>query len=421
MGALSMTRTGAVLLALTVALSGCRGGKDDPADPRPDEVTTARVKPGVALSECPDDPVWRCGAIEVPVDRVRPDGRQMKLSFAVFRHTDDGSTATDALFATDGGPGVANIANRDSLTYIGGSLTDDRDLVVIDHRGTGQSGAVDCPRLQRIIGDIGVDPETLTRAVGACGRQLGPDADRYGSGDVAMDMEDVRKALGYDSIDLYGLSYGGVFLAAYATRYPEHLRAVVVDAGVPVSDPRHSWTWGMDLPPRLAEVVALDCVQFDPCASATSHAETALERLAAHVRRHPVVGRVDPSGTGPTRVVVDERELAALAWSDPNPYLFALAADALDAGDPQPLSDRHRDAGAHPERRHGLLGPDADHPRAAPHLSGRHLPRGARRISPGRGVERVRPGGRARVHPLARSAGRPVRLTGAQDSRSVSS
>jgi hypothetical protein len=260
---------------------------------------------------------------------------------------------------------------------------------------------------------------------------------------------------------------------------------VVVDAGVPVSDPRHSWTWGMDVPPRLAAVVALDCAQFDPCASATADAATALERIAAHVRRHPVEGRIDPAGTGPSRVVVDERQLAVLAWGESNPYRFALAADALDAGDPQPLldivedarenpwqphepdrnsaginaagfcndqdfvwdrsdpvalrgqkydqalrdldptlfapfsaatwtsvfvsdycrgplhpcrrgrSDRNRNARTHSQRPPGLRGPHTDHPRAATDLPGRHLPRGGRRVSPGRGVQRVRPRGHA--------------------------
>jgi pimeloyl-ACP methyl ester carboxylesterase len=193
-----------------------------------------------------------------------------------------------------------------------------------------------------------VDPETFLEAIGACGRQLGPDADRYGSGDVAMDMEDVRAALGYDSIDLYGMSYSGVIVSAYATRYPEHVRAVVADAGVPATDPRHSWTWGMDLPKRLADVVARDCASFDPCSSTTSDASTALARLAAHVRRRPVVGVINADDADRERVVVDERELAGLAWSQSDPYLFAMAADALDEGDPQRLLDIVEDAREEP-------------------------------------------------------------------------
>jgi pimeloyl-ACP methyl ester carboxylesterase len=39
------------------------------------------------------------------------------------------------------------------------------------------------------------------------------------------------------------------------------------------------------------------------------------------------------------RVVVDERELAAQAWNQPDPFVFAMAADALDEGDSQPLLD----------------------------------------------------------------------------------
>jgi pimeloyl-ACP methyl ester carboxylesterase len=273
----------------------------------------------------------------VPIDRSRPDGRQLDLAFAVFPHTDPTSRANDAIFASDGGPGIANIANRGFQTFLLGDLTDKRDLVVVDHRGTGQSGAIDCPELQQVIGDLNVAPSARIRAIGKCGRQLGRDADRYGSGDVAMDLNAVRRALGYDKISMYGLSYAGAFLSAYATRFPERLRAVVIDAGVPTTDPRHSWTWGMDVPPRIAEVVELDCERAPACEAAQPRAESAVARIAAAVRRHPVSGRVDISGVGIRRVTVDEADVVALAWDLLNEGELAAVAQALDRGDKAPL------------------------------------------------------------------------------------
>ena len=71
--------------------------------------------------------------------------------------------------------------------------------------------------------------------------------------------------------------------------------------------------WGLDVPRATAAGVALDCFQAPACAAAQPRAPSALDRLAARVRRHPVSGVVDVSAVGPRRVVVDERALIALA------------------------------------------------------------------------------------------------------------
>lgn len=294
-------------------------------------------RPRVKLRPCADDESWLCGTVPVPLDRSRPNGRKLKIAFAVFPHTDPGATAKDALFASDGGPGVANVANRGFQQYLLGDLTDQRDLVVIDHRGTGQSGAIDCAGLQQVIGDFTVDPDMVIRKIGRCGRQLGDDADRYGSGDVAMDMEAVRQALGYPKISLYGLSYAGVFLSAYATRFPYNVRALVIDAGTPATDPRHSWTWGMDIPAARGLAVALHCERAPACAESQPQARSALASLASSLREAPVSGTVEISGLGPQNVVVDERALVDLSADLLNQGELAAAAQSFHAGDPLPL------------------------------------------------------------------------------------
>ena len=77
---------------------------------------------------------------------------------------------------------------------------------MIDQRGTGLSGAIDCPDLQNGWNSV----EELRTDIRRCGRSLGGDADRYGTGDIALDVEAVRKALGYDRINYFGGSYGSV-------------------------------------------------------------------------------------------------------------------------------------------------------------------------------------------------------------------
>jgi pimeloyl-ACP methyl ester carboxylesterase len=304
---------------------------------RPARASMLAGEPTVVLQPCADDLAWLCGSLPVPLDRARPAGRKLELAFAVLPRSNTASTATDALFASDGGPGVSNTFHKGDLQWLAGDLTDDRDLVVVDHRGSGQSGAIDCPRLQAIIGDFFIPSERIIRAIGKCGRQLGRDADRYGSGDIAQDLDAVRSALGYDQISMYGLSYAGTFLSAYATRFPEHLRSVVIDAGTAAVDPRHTWTWGQPIPPAMARGVALDCARAPACAAAQPRARTALARLASAVRRQPIRGIVDVYGLGPQRVVVDERNLIFIAADWLNDGELAAAAQALDRGDTRPL------------------------------------------------------------------------------------
>lgn len=293
--------------------------------------------PTVALAPCSDDPAWLCGTVPVPFDRAHPARRQLGLAVAVLPHSNPDSTATDALFASDGGPGVSNTVHKGDLAFLAGDLTGDRDLVVVDHRGTGASGAINCPRLQQTIGDFFIPSQRIIRAIGACGRQLGPDADRYGSGDIALDLDAVRKALGYGRISMYGLSYAGTFLSAYATRFPQRLRTVVIDAGTAAIDPRHTWTWGQEVPPATARGVALDCARAPACAAAQPRATTALARLAAAVRQHPVRGIVDVYGLGPQQIVVDERHLIYIASDWFNDGELPAAAQALERGDTKPL------------------------------------------------------------------------------------
>ena len=87
-------------------------------------------------------------------------------------------------------------------------MLDRRDLLTIDLRGTGRSGAIDCPDLQHGVGDQG----RRLRACGAAARRRG--VALYGSGDRADDIEAVRAALGIPRFDYYGMSGGGLQVQA---------------------------------------------------------------------------------------------------------------------------------------------------------------------------------------------------------------
>ena len=283
---------------------------------------------------CTDDPAFLCGSVTVPIDREDPAHGTLDITFNVIPHRDPTSTETDAVFSVSGGPGYSTIeSGRYDWAYMLDRVAEERDVVLIDARGTG-STAIRCTALQH--GQF--RPAQILEAIGACGDQLGPDADRYGTGDVAMDVEAVREALGYPAIDLVMGSYGGVLEQAYAVRYPQRVRSIVSDATFPVTDPMHVLDVGFATPDTYVRAVTLDCQRAPSCADSHPDPGALFTWLAHRVAHHPVVGDVLDSSNHLRHVVVDDTELAVIVHSaDKNPGQLAGVAEALRAGDRVPL------------------------------------------------------------------------------------
>ena len=297
-------------------------------------VSQLAVRPKVDLAPCEEEPDFLCGTIDVPVDRAHPNGRQISLGFMVLPHANPDSTATDALVSIDGGPGFSATASRGFLTYRVGPSLADRDLILVDNRGTGMSEPIYCPSQQ----DLPYIPDQLVDGIGECGRQLGRDSDRYGAGDIALDLEQVRRALGYPRLTIDALSYGSVDAQAYAYRFPQRVRAMVLDGGMPVSDAGHEWSWGRRMTDGLPRVVGAACEAAPECARQQPDRFRALAQLARLVRHHPFTGRAVGLDGEVHRVRVDEYRIAVLSrWDYAMAGEIAAATDALRAGDRKPI------------------------------------------------------------------------------------
>jgi pimeloyl-ACP methyl ester carboxylesterase len=175
---------------------------------------------------------FRCGHIVAPLRRADPALGTTRVAFALRLRSDRSRPSLGTIAAMDGGPGYASTAAPFSRSLVAAlaPLLRRRDLVVFDARGSGRSGVVDCPALQR-----GLTQEAI--AVGQCASQLGPGYAGYTTAETAADLEAVRRALGLGRITLYGDSYGTFFGQAYAARYPRSLRALVLDSAYPGDDP----------------------------------------------------------------------------------------------------------------------------------------------------------------------------------------
>jgi pimeloyl-ACP methyl ester carboxylesterase len=273
-----------------------------------------------------------CGKLPVPLDRQHPQGRKIKIYFELYLHTNSGP-AESAILANPGGPGASTTGLRAiALALFGGNL-DQHDLLLIDDRGRGLSAPIDCEDLQH-----GTAP--FAQAEADCAAQLGDTASRYGTGDVAMDTDAVRAALGYDKVDYWGGSYGGEDVTAYATRFGEHLRSIVLDA--PEGTPGlRAFSLDGNSARATSREVRLDCQRSPTCTADHPNPDAEFDQLIQAVRSKPVQGYAYDASGNLIQVRLDEGALLFLAINPTGKFVnvgeLLAAADSLSHNDPAPL------------------------------------------------------------------------------------
>jgi len=106
------------------------------------------VRPQIRWTRC--GPVHaRCGYVKVPLDRHDPSLGKIAIYFELYPHRDTSQHPLEPIVATEGGPGYSTTASRWYYRDLFRPLMDRHDLLLVDNRGTGKSGAIDCKRLQR--------------------------------------------------------------------------------------------------------------------------------------------------------------------------------------------------------------------------------------------------------------------------------
>lgn len=232
----------------------------------------------------------RCGTVTVPLDRSGLVSGSLQIGYERYPHTDRSRPALETIVAIEGGPGYPTTESRSYYLPLFRPMMARHDLLLVDLRGTGTSGVIDCEPLQHIrypyVGWIA--------GVRACGKQLGEVSNLYSTSDASDDLVSVIDALGLNKIDLYGDSYGTFFSQVFAIRHPARLRALVLDAAYPVegTDP-----WWRDLSRAARSGYRLVCRRDHQCASLGGDPVRRLARLVAVVQKHPISGNA-PNGNG---------------------------------------------------------------------------------------------------------------------------
>ena len=169
------------------------------------------------------------GILTVSENRGAPEPRPIELP--LIRIHSIGDNPAEPIFVLQGGPGVSNFDwSLRSPTFV--ELLKHHDVVMVGYRGVDGSISLDLPEVTeayRTFGENIRSAENLKRlgqAYAAAFSRLqgeGIDIDGYTMIDVIDDLEDARKQLGYDRINMYSESYGTRLAYLYGLRYPDSL------------------------------------------------------------------------------------------------------------------------------------------------------------------------------------------------------
>jgi pimeloyl-ACP methyl ester carboxylesterase len=173
-----------------------------------------------------------CGKLSVPEDPSDPDGRRIELAVAVVPAVAT-NAKPDPLVLIAGGPGQGSIAGYAPLLAAFSGIRRERDLVLVDQRGTGGSNRLDCDMPDDALESGEIPPAELAALARKCLSTLPGRPQFYTTSIAVRDLEAVRAALGYEQLNVFGGSYGTRVAQHYARRYPDRTRTVVLDGVVP--------------------------------------------------------------------------------------------------------------------------------------------------------------------------------------------
>lgn len=279
----------------------------------------------VTLEPCRLEGIARevaCGRIDVPENRAEPGGRQIGIRFAVVPAMAK-RKAADPVFVLAGGPGQAATRVAGQVQPLLAEVNAARDIVYVDQRGTGGSHPLTCERPERLVPvREAIDSALGLKRLRECLRGLDADTRRYATWIAMQDLDAVRAALGYETINLWGASYGTRAALEYLRQFPQRVRSVVLD-GVAPPDMALPASFAVDADAALDRLLAA-CAADASCNARHPTLGADIDRLLEAARAgltvdvaHPVTGQRET-------VVFDRAALAALLRAPL--YLPSLAA-----------------------------------------------------------------------------------------------
>ncbi|WP_222192892.1 alpha/beta hydrolase [Modestobacter italicus] len=336
-------RPAAVPLALLLLVAGCTGSGDDGDAAATSGAAAPRaVEWGACEVEVPAGVDLDCGTLEVPADREDPDAGTVTLAFGVVRAAAE-EPADDPLVYLSGGPGQGALEFVPlAFGQLYEPLAQDRDLILLDQRGTGLSEpSLACDEYSSWVRESlgsGAPVEELaaqaTASLEECHQRLvdeGIDLSDYDSAASAADLDDLRRALEHEEWNLYGISYGTRLAQTAMRDHPEGIRSVVLDAAYPID--ADLYEEGPENAARAIEALFATCAADAGCAEQFPDLEQTVTDLVAQLDAAPVpVTVVDPTTGERVESPLDGAGLVGFLFQSMySTELIPLLPEVLDA------------------------------------------------------------------------------------------
>jgi len=275
------SRVFAVLLLCAVA-TACQGGSGD------GEATAPRPDGSLDWEACGD---VDCATLAVPRDHADPGGPTLDLALA---RREAGGDRLGVLLLNPGGPGAGGVPLvADATAYLSEALLDRFDIVSWDPRGVGESTPIDCvddldsffaaDRSPDDAEEVDENIDAARRLAAGCAERSGELLPHLSSRATVQDMDAIRAALGEEQLNYLGYSYGTYLGALYADRYPDRVRAVVLDGAVDPSLGFEDLTRDQSLGFDRALNAFLDACERDGCGFGGSDPHRAYGQLLTQI------------------------------------------------------------------------------------------------------------------------------------------
>jgi len=189
--------------------------------------------------QVPDNDNIDCGYLTVPENRNDPEHGTIQLAVVILR-SHNASPEPDPIVYLEGGPGGSAISGLD--LWLESPLRDDRDLILLDQRGTGfsepsllcvlpdnEAAVLDEQQINTLRDDFDKNNEYCNQQLQGRGVHLAS----YNTNENAADVADLRSALNIQTWNLYGISYGTRVALEVMRDHPQGIRSVILDGVYP--------------------------------------------------------------------------------------------------------------------------------------------------------------------------------------------
>jgi len=268
-------------LALALALAGLAACSNAPRPAPPGPNAPAGGFSG--FTPCPRSVADRypapaaCGVLVVAEDRAQPRGRRLALPIVRLRGSGGPPPRGEPVFNLNGGPGGSNLGFKLKTP----ALLAAHDVILVGYRGVDDAEPLKCPEVERAItvpaplSDRG--RAGMAVAAHACAARLaagGIDVSRYTIFDVVEDLEDARRAIGAQRVDLLSRSYGTRVAQDYARLHPD---AIARSAMFGVNPPGH-FRWFPPVTDAVLDRYGALCAADARCRARTPDLANAVRR-----------------------------------------------------------------------------------------------------------------------------------------------